>query len=138
MCFLQEALAGWLAAWLVTSEKEGVKKTPARSEKERVMDTEESGAQRGMWNGKNVTRVFKMGRRTRHVPSFVFFILILFSILLFSFSYLYIFIGLFGWFYYKIVLSFLNIFTSERALAFLSTRSGVYYQTECSGVVETW
>jgi hypothetical protein len=47
MCFLQEAWAGWLAAWLVTSEKDGVKKKPARSEKERVMDTEESGAQRG-------------------------------------------------------------------------------------------
>lgn len=86
MCFLQEAVSGWLAAWLVTSEKDGVKKKPARSEKERVMDTEESGEQRGMWNGKNITWVFKMGRRTRHVPSFVFFILILFSILFFLFS----------------------------------------------------
>ena len=96
----------WLPGWLVTSEKDGVKKKPARSEKERVMDTEESGEQRGMWNGKNITWVFKMGRRTRHVPSFVFFILILFSILFFIFFYLYIFIGLFGWFYYKLYYRF--------------------------------
>jgi len=44
MCFLQEAVSGWLAG-LVTSEKDGVKKKPARSEKERGRDTEESGEQ---------------------------------------------------------------------------------------------